>query len=115
MTHVSALPLWMQYMWAVAGLLMLMLAVCWTLFIFWPYLRRSEKKHNYSIKLAEEAKKDLAEAQTKLTDAITKLAEGQGKLGDAQKVAIGVQVLTTLVPMFLNGVSSAREKVGDKK
>lgn len=98
----TSLPVWAQWVWWGAALAMLALAVLWALVIFWPYLRRMEKKTDIGLKKHDETARLLADLGVKLTDALTGLAS-------SQKVGIAVQVLTTLVPLFIKAVTSSTE------
>lgn len=76
MSTAQNLPQWMQWAWALAGTSMLILAVVWALFVFWPYLRLTKKVMLRSLELSEKT----ADHFTKLQDELKPILE---KLGDS--------------------------------
>lgn len=59
----TALPEWLQYLWAISGSTALCLAILWTAAIFYPYLRRMERKQDRALALGEQTARLLADVQ----------------------------------------------------
>lgn len=59
----TGLPMWVQYVWAISGSTALLLAIFWTGFVMWPYLRRTEKKMNESLEIARKTTGVINEVQ----------------------------------------------------
>lgn len=101
----SSLPLWVQYVWAISGSCALILAILWTGFIMWPYLRRTEAKMNESLKLGRETTKVIEEVHKELKPIIADLKEVVGKVR-----ATTDQINGTLEPETIKKISTAIEK-----
>jgi hypothetical protein len=86
----SGIPHWLQMVWAISGSTALILAVFWTLFIFYPYLRRMERKQDEALKIGHATAKILDDLEAKLLPIIDKLSETvnqlPGIMGDVGKV-----------------------------
>jgi hypothetical protein len=70
-----SLPEWLQYVWAISGSSALLLAVIWTLFIFFPYLKRMERKQDRGLEIAEQTAIVLNDTQDKVIPIVDKADE----------------------------------------
>jgi hypothetical protein len=71
----TSLPEWLQYLWAISGSTALILAIFWTGCIFFPYLRRTERKMDESLEIAKITTKILTDLEARLIPIIDKLAD----------------------------------------
>jgi hypothetical protein len=54
------LPAWFQYLWGGAGATGVFLAVMWTAFFFWPYMKATRAMMQRSLRIGEETAATLA-------------------------------------------------------
>jgi len=66
----ASIPHWLQMVWAISGSTALILAIVWTIFIFYPYLRRMEAKQDKALEMGAETSKILQEVQKSLNPII---------------------------------------------
>ena len=69
----SAIPVWLQWAWALAGLIIAAGGFVWILGIFWPYLRWSKKMMVMSYELGDKTANHLDKLQGELTPVIDDL------------------------------------------
>jgi hypothetical protein len=68
-----AIPPWVQYVWAAAGITVALGGVVWILFIFWPYLRWSKAVMRESLEIGKRTAAHLDQLQNELTPVIEDL------------------------------------------
>jgi uncharacterized protein YoxC len=101
----SALPEWLQYVWAISGSTALVVACAWTLGFFLPYLLRQERKMDESLKLGRET----AEIISKVSDEIQPIIRDLKEVVHKVRVT-AEQINGTLEPETIRKISTAIEK-----
>lgn len=113
------LPVWCSWVWfIIAAVLFPIGGLCWILFIFWPYIKWSKRfmidarveSRNQLNDMTLQTNARMREFAEEFQRTRMQLADALQTLASAQKVAIGVQVLTALVPLFLESVMEEEKK-----
>jgi hypothetical protein len=109
----SILPVWCHWAWfLIAAVGFPIGALCWILFVFWPYIRWSKQymidaraeSERQMIELRRELSVRMGDVRDELNHSGHRLEHALVSLADAQKVQIAVQVLCTVVPIFLREI-----------
>jgi hypothetical protein len=104
----SALPVWAQWTWASVSAFTLLGGAIWTIFYVRGYMARMEAKTDALLEETHKAKVDLAAGSKELREALTRLADGMQSLGTAQKMAMGVNVVSSLLPMIISELAGGK-------
>ena len=109
------LPPWCAWVWfLIAAVGFPLGALAWILLVFWPYIKWSKR---FMVESRLEAQREMDQlarvVREELRGLASTTAENVGKLADAQKIGIAVQVLCTIVPLFLRSVMNEGGKQGE--
>lgn len=99
----SQIPAWLQWAWALAGLLIAAGGVFWILGIFWPYLRWSRKVMQQSLELGSQTAETIQKVHKELDPVIANI----------KAVAVDVQAMVAEFRQSndLEKISKALDKI----
>lgn len=85
-------------------------AVVWTVFYVRGYMKRTEGRMHDMYKLSLENREEATKQNALLMKALTEAAEGIKALATAQKINMGVQVLSGLLPTVVEHLSGGNSE-----
>ncbi len=110
----GGLPLWVQYAYVIFQCLTLVGAILWTVIRVNRYMTRTETRMTEMYNLSVMNQSAGQKNQEELRETLIKAAEGIEKLALAQKMSMGVQVVSSLIPTIiaeLKGVKRAKSSL----
>jgi hypothetical protein len=111
----GGLPIWAQWVWASISAFTLLGGALWTVFFVYRYMKRMERITLELLRLATENKVEFARGSQELREALTRLADGMNSLGTAQKMAMGVNVVSSLLPMIIAELAGGKNATSSKR